>query len=60
MRLRRPATVATRNVTDMSRMFSLAESFDQPVNFDTRKVINVILMFYRARAFNQPVDFAIS
>ncbi len=41
----------------MSMMFSVAEAFNQPVNFDTSKVTSMYGMFDNAIAFNQPVNF---
>jgi prepilin-type N-terminal cleavage/methylation domain-containing protein len=47
----------TRNVTNMSGMFSVANAFNQPIsNFDTRNVTNMSYMFDGATAFNQPIS----
>ena len=51
----------TRNVTDMSYMFSVAKwweersSFNQPLNWDTTNVRSMSCMFYQATSFNQNV-----
>jgi prepilin-type N-terminal cleavage/methylation domain-containing protein len=47
----------TRNVTDMSMMFTNAHAFNQPVsNFNTSNVTNMATMFFGAFAFNQLVS----
>ena len=44
------------NISDMSRMFYLAGSFNQPIgNWDTSNVTNMREMFAKARSFNQPI-----
>ncbi|MHA1287493.1 MAG: BspA family leucine-rich repeat surface protein [Candidatus Thorarchaeota archaeon] len=44
------------NVTDMSEMFSNAETFNQPIgDWDTSSVTDMGAMFYNAQTFNQPI-----
>lgn len=44
------------NVTDLSNMFCIAISFNQPIDlWNTASVTNMNSMFYEARAFNQPI-----
>ncbi|WP_434328764.1 BspA family leucine-rich repeat surface protein [Mycoplasma capricolum subsp. capricolum] len=46
----------TSNVTNMSRMFWEATSFNQPIgNWDTSNVTNMEYMFYEAKNFNQSI-----
>lgn len=47
----------TSNVTDMSTLFSGANSFNQPLNWNTSKVTDMSQMFNGASAFNQPITF---
>jgi surface protein len=53
----------TRNVTDMSYMFSVAKwweersSFNQPLNWNTENVNTMCSMFYKATSFNQPLNW---
>ena len=45
------------NVTNMSRMFEDAESFNQPLNnWDVSNVTTMIDMFLGATSFNQPLN----
>jgi len=47
----------TSEVTDMSSLFSGAESFNQPLdNWDVSNVTDMDSMFFEASAFNQPLD----
>ncbi len=46
----------TAKVTNMSGMFSQAQSFNQPIsNWNTSKVTDMIFLFDRATSFNQPI-----
>ena len=46
----------TSQVTDMSGMFQLASSFNQPIGqWKTNQVTNMSGMFYVASSFNQPI-----
>jgi surface protein len=46
----------TSFVTDMSRLFFGASTFNQPIgNWDTSRVTNMAGMFFDARSFNQPI-----
>ncbi|WP_238543710.1 BspA family leucine-rich repeat surface protein [Mycoplasma yeatsii] len=49
----------TSNVTDMSRMFYKAKSFNQPLGdkFNTSKVTDMSYMFYEAKSFNQSLNW---
>ncbi len=53
----RPLSLDTSSVTQMSRMFNGATSFNQPLgsNFDTSGVTNMDYMFCEATLFNQPL-----
>ena len=47
----------TSEVTDMSYLFSGAESFNQPLNnWDVSSVTSMYSMFKKAKSFNQPLD----
>ena len=47
----------TSQVTDMSRLFSNATDFNQPLNdWDVSNVTDMSQMFYEATAFNQPLN----
>ena len=47
----------TSNVTDMSKMFCCAQSFNQPLNnWDTSNVTDMSYMFGSAHSFNQPLN----
>ena len=46
----------TSGVTDMSRMFNGAKSFNQPIGkWDTSSVTDMSFMFQKAVSFNQPI-----
>ena len=47
----------TSKVTNMSYMFHLAKSFNQPIgNWDTSKVTDMSYMFFGTKFFNQPIS----
>lgn len=47
---------STKNITDMSGMFSSAVSFNQDIsNWDTSNVTDMSSMFHEAHSFNQPI-----
>ena len=51
-------TFETGNVKDMSKMFALAWTFNQPLTtFKTQTVTNMSNMFNDAKAFNQSLNF---
>ena len=55
------STWNTIKVTNMSGMFNVASSFNQPIgNWNTIKVTNMSGMFNGASSFNQPLNFNIS
>ena len=48
----------TVNITDMSRMFQGASSFNSALSFDTSNVTNISNMFYGASSFNSTLTFS--
>lgn len=52
-----PLVWDTSNITDMSGMFRLAQSFNHPVRFNTSKCTDMHSMFNCAQMFNQEVNF---
>ena len=47
----------TVGVTSMTRMFSGATIYNQPITFNTSSVVTMGLMFAQANAYNQPLSF---